>query len=310
MSIGVKTALVCGYSLRSSISSLGQAAAPRVLSRPMESRLDEIAFFADRELARRLEAAEVAGAVEFARAYARLYPESGAYSETIAGGAAVYTGVGSPITQALGLGMQGRVEAAEVDRLEEFYRSRGSGVFVEHCPHADTSLLGLFGDRGYRLIEQTNMLARPIIPPAQAAGAEAAVTVRPPAPGEVEPLARVVAQGFSPEAGADPPLVDHFITFCHQANAVCLLAEIEGRIAGGGAAARHEGVAALFGTSTLPEYRGRGAQTALIRARLEWAAAAGCDLAMVSAAPGSVSHRNLERQGFRVAYTRAKLAHG
>jgi len=33
----------------------------------------------------------------------------------------------------------------------------------------------------------------------------------------------------------------------------------------------------------------------------------GCNLAMVSASPGSTSNRNIERQDFRIAYTRAKL---
>jgi hypothetical protein len=51
-------------------------------------------------------------------------------------------------------------------------------------------------------------------------------------------------------------------------------------------------------------------QTALIRARLAFAAAAGCDLAAVNTVPGSVSQRNAERQGFRVVYTRALLAGG
>jgi hypothetical protein len=42
---------------------------------------------------------------------------------------------------------------------------------------------------------------------------------------------------------------------------------------------------------------------------LRWSEAArrGCDMAMCIAQPGSASHRNLERRGFRVAYTRVKF---
>lgn len=43
-----------------------------------------------------------------------------------------------------------------------------------------------------------------------------------------------------------------------------------------------------------------------VYARLRIAAARGCDLAMMVAAPGSASQRNAERQGFRIAYTRVK----
>jgi predicted acetyltransferase len=67
-------------------------------------------------------------------------------------------------------------------------------------------------------------------------------------------------------------------------------------------------VAVLAGASTLPEARRRGAQRALLDARLRAAADDGCVLAMMAAAPGSASQRNAEREGFRIAYTRVKWA--
>jgi hypothetical protein len=62
----------------------------------------------------------------------------------------------------------------------------------------------------------------------------------------------------------------------------------------------------LAGASTVPEARRRGAQLALLHARLRYALDHGCDLAVMGAQPGSGSQRNAERQGFRVAYTRIK----
>ncbi len=41
--------------------------------------------------------------------------------------------------------------------------------------------------------------------------------------------------------------------------------------------------------------------------RLDYAAAAGCQLATMGALPGSTSQRNAERLGFRVAYTKLVL---
>lgn len=67
------------------------------------------------------------------------------------------------------------------------------------------------------------------------------------------------------------------------------------------------GVTLLFGDATLPEARGRGLQSALIRERLARAARAGCDLAMACVLPGSGSHRNYERAGFRLAYMRVNV---
>jgi GNAT superfamily N-acetyltransferase len=68
----------------------------------------------------------------------------------------------------------------------------------------------------------------------------------------------------------------------------------------------HDGVAWFGGAATVPELRRRGLQGALLRERMRYAAAHGCDLAMMVAQPGSNSQRNTERNGFRVAYTRIK----
>jgi len=69
-----------------------------------------------------------------------------------------------------------------------------------------------------------------------------------------------------------------------QSRVSCFVAELEGQMVGTGAMAMHGGVALLAGASTLPAFRGRGAQTALLETRLSYAADHGCDLAMMGAA--------------------------
>jgi GNAT superfamily N-acetyltransferase len=69
------------------------------------------------------------------------------------------------------------------------------------------------------------------------------------------------------------------------------------------------GVAWLSGAGVLPPVRGHGLQGALVRARLGWAAARGCDVAASATEPGTASQRTLERCGFRVAYPKAVLVH-
>lgn len=63
----------------------------------------------------------------------------------------------------------------------------------------------------------------------------------------------------------------------------------------------------LGGMSTLPESRNQGVQSALISARVRDSFDSGCDLILVSTTPGSGSQRNMERAGFRVAYTRSQF---
>jgi len=83
-------------------------------------------------------------------------------------------------------------------------------------------------------------------------------------------------------------------------------AEDDGRAIAAGALSISGGVALLAGASTIPSARRLGAQSALLAARLAFAAQRGCDVAMVVTLPGSGSQRNAERNGFRVAYTRTK----
>lgn len=88
-------------------------------------------------------------------------------------------------------------------------------------------------------------------------------------------------------------------------NSRCYIAFVDGEPAAH-AVMNVVGSAAVFGFgATLEKYRGRGCQTALLRARIRDAAQAGCDLLVVSTSPGSASQRNVERAGLRVAYTKA-----
>jgi len=63
-------------------------------------------------------------------------------------------------------------------------------------------------------------------------------------------------------------------------------------------------VASLNTAATLPGHRGKGAQTSLIAARIEEARRAGCRWVVAEAEPGGPSHKNLERAGLRLLYTR------
>ena len=118
--------------------------------------------FADVELARRLERTEAMANVEFVEARAKAFPDVGATWIEVAGTYAMFDGIGSPVTQTFGLGINRPVTEAGMDQLEEFFKSRGAEVFHEVCPFADKSALDLLSQRGYKPIESSNVLYRPI----------------------------------------------------------------------------------------------------------------------------------------------------
>jgi GNAT superfamily N-acetyltransferase len=264
--------------------------------------------FIDRSFAHLLELADANSGVAFARAHADIFPESGATAEPFAGGWAIFAGVDSPMTQAFGLGLSGPVEEDEIVRMEAFFRSRGAATMVELCPYADLSIIDLFGKRGYSVIEFSNVLARKLAPEDAQLSFNSAARIRHPETHEARLWAETVARGFMPEGELPQTMINLMITSLHSAAGAFFLAEIDEQIAGGGVLIMHDGVASLGGASTLPAFRNRGAQTALLRARLAFAAKHGCETAMVTTLPGSTSQRNAERQGFRVVYTRTKFS--
>jgi GNAT superfamily N-acetyltransferase len=114
--------------------------------------------------------------------------------------------------------------------------------------------------------------------------------------------------GFAPP-GSDPSFdrAPFFEAGFHGQFAVYFTATVAGTVAGGAALGIHGGAAHFFADSTLPAFRGRGVQGALIAARLSHAREVGCDLACAATAAGSASQRNFERAGFAPAYSQALL---
>jgi GNAT superfamily N-acetyltransferase len=265
--------------------------------------------FADMELARRLELAAHTDVLSSSHDTSNLAePDLTAHAAiTVGGGIALFRGLNSPVTQAEGLGFDGPVSDEEFERLEDFYRCRGSAVMIEVCPMADRSFVEMLGKRGYRIIEFSNMLIREISPHENFPAPPPGLSVRPADPSESRLFAETVARGFADHFEATEELIDTMQSFFSGPGKTSYLVFLEGRPAGGGTLTVRSGIAGILGASTLPEFRKRGVQSALIAARLDAGRAAGCDLAMSLTQPASASQHNLERQGFRVVYTRAKF---
>jgi GNAT superfamily N-acetyltransferase len=260
----------------------------------------------DLNLAREIELAEAEAAVDCANQMMAMQAGSQGAVESIAGGYAVYCGSGNPVTQAIGLGLHGPVSAEEVDKLEAFYFSRNEPVRVETCPLADASLFEHYKSRNYFVSEFSNVMVRPVIDGASPP-IPAGLELRLARPDELDLWVMTVAQGFAENYPVTHELLSVMKMFAIGKNTECYLARIDGRVVGGATLALRGRIAGLFGASTLPEFRKRGVQTALLHLRLQRAAQTGCTLAMSLAQPGSNSQRNITRLGFNTLYTRVKF---
>jgi GNAT superfamily N-acetyltransferase len=264
-------------------------------------------LFSDLHLAQRLERAEASANAHLVEARARLFPESQAQWIEVAGTYAMFDGVDSFLTQTFGLGLFDEVTAADLDTLEAFFKEHQASVQHEISPLADPTLLPLLTGRGYQPIEFTSVMYQPLAPISRSSLGNERIKTRPIAAGEEKLWARTSARGWSTE---HPSLSDFMFEFgqisAQSQGSISFLAELDGQPIATGSLFIHDDVALLAGASTAPEGRQKGAQQALLEARLRHAVEQGCTIAMMGAAPGSQSQRNAEKQGFHIAYTRIK----
>jgi ribosomal protein S18 acetylase RimI-like enzyme len=254
----------------------------------------------------------------------------GAAQASIAGGLAVVVAPGWPLNRLGGLPPGAVLDDAALSAAIGFYARHGAAAEIEADPLvlAVPGALDRLAAHGFRAVWQRSLLARPLDPGSDPeadpvpdprsgrdtgpgagspAGRGDAPRVR--AAPDAEVFAALVARGFADGAAVPADAFGHRIQVLSQAmpGAAGLIAEIDGRPVGGGAVSLVDGICSLFGQSTLPEARGRGVQAAVIASALRRGRAAGCDLAIAEANPGTASERNFLRAGFQVLWTTTGL---
>lgn len=266
--------------------------------------------FVDQALARRLESAEEMPQVHYANLYRKLKPEIGAAVEPICGGHMIFAGLNSPIGRTVGMGFDGSATATDLDWMEQFYRSRGAPSQIDVCPLTDPSLLEMLKQRAYVMAELNNVLfGRLNRDDPEANQTPSGITIRQGHGEEAQAFSDIVVRSFFPN-GDEPAGFAEMIAPIYRADgAILFVAEAAGKpvACGAGLIIPERRILALFGAGTLPEFRRRGLQTALLRRRMEAAQKAGCEFAVIVTQGGTTSMRNAERLGFRVAYSKATL---
>ena len=264
-------------------------------------------IFADKDLAKRLERTEARSNASFVEARVKMFPASSAEWAEVAGAYAMFDGIESPLTQTFGLGIFEAVTHEILEKLEVFFMKHNAPVYHEVSPLADASTINLLNERGYQPIELTSVMFMPLEEIKLNLPVNPKVKTRIIEVGEEKLWARTSANGWATEMEGMAEFMFEF----GQVSANCaggfpFLAEIENEPKATGMLFIFDGAAMLAGASTVPEGRRQGAQSALLEARLKFAAAQGCTLAVMGASPGSQSQRNAEKNGFRIAYTRTK----
>jgi GNAT superfamily N-acetyltransferase len=272
--------------------------------------VNEAPLFCGTSMARRIESAQ-AQLIVAATEGARRRGAAGVVMP-VAGGFACFADSGSPMNKVVGVGFGGVPAGATLDEVERVLFDHGAPVQVELSTLADPNVAALLSDRGYQLTGFDNVLGRSL--PTEAA-AKSAIEVRTSSDDELDAWVEVLVEGFAHPDGAgvssheDYPrdIVARVERDLEAAGLTAYVALCDGVIAGGGGLCMTNGVAQLSAAATAPAFRRRGVHSALLTARLRDAAEAGCDVTVVTTAPGSTSQKNVQSKGFQLLYTRAVL---
>ena len=265
--------------------------------------------FVDKALARRFEACEEMPQVFYARVFQKTRPEIGAAEEEICGGHMVFAGLGSPIGRATGAGLDRPFTAEAFDRLEEFYRAHNAPSQVDLCPLHDAG--GIRDVQGARLrhrrVEQRALpearSRRRVFPAYQGSRNSPQLAGR--------------GGGGRRDRGACLLSRRSARAVSRTARRLCIrwkvhLLSLPVSMERWWPAALGWSFPSIASSRCAEperslEFRGRGLQTALLRARMAAAAQAGCEYAVVVTSGGTTSQRNCERLGFRVAYSKVTV---
>jgi GNAT superfamily N-acetyltransferase len=281
---------------------------------PMTHHTERPPLFCDVALASRIERAEadlIARSSDAARHRRR---DSTGFATPIAGGVASFAEVDSPMNKVAGLGFAGPPDPAGLDAVERAYAACGAPIQVEVANLADPAVGEMLTGGGYRLVSFENVLGR-ALDRADKRVTPPGIEVRRSGDDELEAWLDVVAdavavadtQGIPTHEEFPRDVVVNAMRDMAAAGVRRYVGLRGGAFAGGGSMRLAEGLAQLTGAATAPAHRRHGVQTALLSARLADAAAAGCDIAVVTTQPGSKSQQNVQRQGFDLLYTRAVL---
>lgn len=271
-------------------------------------------MFCPSELAARIERAEARLSADIGAAARARGGSPPAFVEDIGGGVAVFAGHGSPVNKLIGAGFSGPPDECRLGRIEARFAACGTHLQAEVATIADPAWHAALGRRGYLLAGFENVLGMALPVQHEPMPGAGITVVECGTDGRASWLDTVVT-GFAcadhvpaQAAGQEYPreaIERVFEDFAAAPGFRRYLAYVGDEVAGGASLREFEGVAQLCGAATLPVFRRRGVQSALLAARLHDAARRGCDLAVVTTAPGSTSMQNAQRRGFALLYARA-----
>jgi GNAT superfamily N-acetyltransferase len=222
-----------------------------------------------------------------------------ATSQRSGSGALVAWGPGRYVNRAIGVSLNDLGDG-DLDELESFFESRGVPPSIEVCSWASPDLIARLAERRFVPVRFNDLL---VADPSRDSGTSTSVGVRRVDDASLPAWRDAFVAGFSTTPDEERLNRELVGVMPLVPGAVHVVAEVDGSVAGCGTIAPQGSVGWISGGATLPAFRRRGVQAALLDERLAHARHVGCEVAAATAVSGSASSRNMQRLGFTVAAT-------
>ncbi|GGB34118.1 GNAT family N-acetyltransferase [Virgibacillus dakarensis] len=198
-------------------------------------------------------------------------------------------------------------EEKYLDAILEFYKERGVPARFEITPaHASLELFKALHEKGYFQsgfhTALAGSLSHDVITNEET---DASISIRKIREHEFETFGDIYTKGFHMPSFLKEHVAQNNKVLYNHDNWTFYLASYEGEPAGIGVLFEYDGIGTLAASATIPELRNRGVHSALILKRLQQAKQHNCNLIVGQATYGSVSQKNMERAGMRIAYTKS-----
>ncbi len=195
-------------------------------------------------------------------------------------------------------------DIVHVDSILEFYRQRDIPIRFEITPaHTSNELLATLANKGlfqydfhtvlysidYKISEKYNPL----------------ISIRTLGKSEFDLFADIYTSGFEMPAFLKEGVAKNNEVLHNNPSWTFYLANYQNKPAGIGVLFVSDGIGTLAASTTVPNFRGKGIQKALIIKRLEQASSLHIQMVVGQARYGSISQNNMEKLGMKVAYTKA-----
>jgi GNAT superfamily N-acetyltransferase len=277
------------------------------MSTPLSAEL-----FCDLELVARIERAEAELIEATARAAHRRLGDGRGFVLPVGGGSAVFADDDSPFNKVVGL--QSVPDEAELTKVEEAYAAVGAPVQVELAHLSDPGIGLALTRRGYQLESFENVLGIAVAASYDVSLPDG-IEIRRSGDDELDRWLDLMADAVAAPDTQGVAWREEFPRETYieaerdgaAADVIRYLALRDGEPAGGAGLRTTSGIAQFAGAATVPAHRRHGIQSALLATRLADAAAAGCDIGVITTQPASKSQQNAQRSGFQLLYTRAVL---